>query len=106
MTVFEQVKDALHGQEAVWVDLLANSVHEDGQVVMVVELVDLNFPCDFVLGTVLNLDGKVSPVVELAELSRQDLPSSAGASSGCYDSRLSLGLLEGASVTTEASLLR
>jgi len=44
-TVGEQIIYALHSQEPVWVLLLTDTFHEDGQVVMVVELADLNLPC-------------------------------------------------------------
>ena len=43
-TVGEQIVDTLHSQEPVWVLLLTDTFHKDGQVVMVVKLADLNLP--------------------------------------------------------------
>ena len=59
LAVGEQVVHALDRQEPVWVLLLADALHEDWQVVMVVELLDLNLPCDPVGEAVLDLDGHV-----------------------------------------------
>lgn len=68
LAVLKKVEDTLDGEEAVRVLLLTDALHEDGQVVMVVKLFDLDFPSNFVGRTVLNLDGKVSTVVKASEL--------------------------------------
>ena len=84
--MLEQVKDALDSKESVWVLLLADSFHEDGKVVMVIELVHFDLPGNLVRGSVLNLDGQISTVVETTELRGRDSSSSVGAgfgSQGC-----------------------
>ena len=78
--LLEHVKDALHGEEAVWVLLLADSFEEDGQVMMVVQLGHVDLPVDFVLGPVLDGNGQVSAVVEATELTGDDVSSQRGAS--------------------------
>ena len=73
LAVLEQIEDTLDCKESVWFLLLADSLHEDGEVVMVVELVHLNLPRNLVWGAMLNLDGQISTIVEAAELTRRDL---------------------------------
>lgn len=53
-TVLEHVENTLNGKEAVGVHLFTDALEEDGQVMMVVELLDLDLPVDLVLGAVLN----------------------------------------------------
>jgi len=71
-TLLEHVADSLDGKESVGVDLLTDAFEEDGEVVMVVELLDIHFPVDFVLGAVLNGNGQVSSVVEASEFRRSN----------------------------------
>ena len=49
--------------------LLTDTLEEDWQVVMVVELVDFDFPCNLNGGGVLNGNGQISTVIESTELS-------------------------------------
>jgi hypothetical protein len=58
----------LNGKETVGLLLLTNSLEENWQVVMVVELEYVYFPCNFVLGTVFNRDGEITAIVETSEL--------------------------------------
>ena len=44
MSVVEEVEDTLDGKESVGILLLTDTLHEDGEVMMVVELADLDFP--------------------------------------------------------------
>ena len=67
-TLLEHVKDTLDGEESVWVLLLTNTLEENGKVMMVVELLDLNLPVNAVLRAVLNCNREISTVVETAEL--------------------------------------
>jgi hypothetical protein len=53
-SLLEHVEDSLHGQESVWVLLFSDALEEDGQVVVVVQLLDFHFPVDFVLRAMLN----------------------------------------------------
>lgn len=69
----QQVQRALHGEEAVRLLLLTQAIKEDGQVVMVVELLTVDLPADVVArGRVLHANRQVAPVVEAAELGRGD----------------------------------
>lgn len=79
--MLQEVEDTLHGEEPVWVLFLTDSLHEDGEVVMVVELSDFNLPCNPVGVAVLDLDGQVTTVVEAAELAGRDLSFLDSASS-------------------------
>jgi len=44
VSVVEEVEDTLDGKESVGILLLTDTLHEDGEVMMVVELADLDFP--------------------------------------------------------------
>ena len=67
---------------------------------MVVELADIDLPLDFVRGSVLDLDGEISTVIEAAELGDGDGTAVDGTSLGLDDSRLGLGLVEGADLAS------
>jgi hypothetical protein len=51
--LLKHVEDSLNGKESVGIHLFTDTLEEDWQVVMVVQLLDLNFPVDAKLGTVL-----------------------------------------------------
>ena len=102
MAVLEQIEDTLDSKESVWVLLFADSLHEDGEIMMVVELVHLNLPRNLVGGAMLNLDGQVSTVVEAAELTRRDLSPLVGTGLGGQDSRLRFSLVQRADFATTA----
>ena len=93
LAIFEHVVDALHGKEAVRVGHLTDAFEEDGQVVMVVKLVHLNFPCNLLWRAVLDLNGQISAVVESAELGRLNGSPLDSASQGLLDFRLFLFLV-------------
>ena len=65
--LLQHVKNTLHSQESVWVLLLTDTLKENGQVVVVVKLLDLDFPVDLQLGTVLDSNWEISSVVEATE---------------------------------------
>jgi hypothetical protein len=67
-SLFEHIEHSLHSEESVWVLLLSNSLEEDRKVMMVVKLLDLDFPENFVLGSMLDGDRKITSVVESSEL--------------------------------------
>lgn len=69
---------------------------------MVVELLDLNFPVNAVLGAVLDGNGKVTAVVEAAELAGWDRSVVEGTSSGLLRCRPVLGLEEADCAATDA----
>ena len=105
MAVGEQVEDTLDSKESIWVLLLTDSLHEDGEVMMVVELVHLNLPRNLVGGAVLNLDGQISTIVEATELAGRDLSPLVGAGLGGQDGWLGLSLIQGADFATAALTL-
>jgi len=72
----------LDGKESIWVLHLADTFHKDGEVVMVVELGNFDFPCNLVRGSVLNLNGEISAVIETTELTGWDSSSLVGVSLG------------------------
>jgi len=67
-TLFEHIEDTLDCKEAVWVLLFSNAFEEDGQVMMVIKLLDFNLPIDLVLWAMLNGYWEVTSIVETTEL--------------------------------------
>ena len=104
-TLLKHIKDTLNGEETVWVLLLTDSLEENGQVVVVVKLLNLNFPIYSVLRAVLNSDGKVTTVVESTELACRNGTLVKGTSSGLLGCRLILGLEEADSAATDTLTL-
>jgi hypothetical protein len=72
---------------------------------VVVKLLDLNFPVDAVLRTVLNGDGKISSVIEATEFGGRDISLIESASLRLLRCRLVLGLEEADSAATETLTL-
>ena len=67
--VMEEVFDALDGKEAIGLLLLADAVEENGQVVLVIKLVDVYFPADDVFhALVVDGDREVAALIEVTEL--------------------------------------
>ena len=56
-TLLKHVEDTLDGEESVRILLLTDALEENGQIMMIVELLNLNLPVDAVLGTVLDGNG-------------------------------------------------
>lgn len=100
-TLLKHVEDALHREEAVGVLLLANALEEDGQVVVVVKLHDIDLPEDAVLLAVLNRDGQVTAVVEATELAGHDGAGLDGTSTGLLHDGLGNGLEERGGLATD-----
>jgi hypothetical protein len=73
----KHVKDTLDSEETVGVLLLSDALEKDGQVVVVVELLDtvLGFPLNLKLRSMLNSDGQVSSIVESSEFTGRDISS-------------------------------
>ena len=92
--LFKHVKDTLHGQEAVGVLLLADALKEDGQVVVVVKLHNVDLPEDLVGGAVLNSNGQVTAVVEASEFRGRNGTGHNSAGLGSLDDGLGLGLVQ------------
>lgn len=66
-TLFKHVTDTLDGQETVGVNLFTDSFEEDRKIMMVIELRNINFPVDLILGSMLNSNGQISTVIESTE---------------------------------------
>ncbi len=75
--LLKHVKDTLNSEETVGILLFSNSLEEDGQVVVVVELLDtvLGFPLNLKLRSMLNSNGQVSSIVESSEFTGRDISS-------------------------------
>jgi hypothetical protein len=93
-TLLEHIEDTLNGEETIWVLLLTDTLEENGQVVVVVKLLNLNFPIYSILRAVLNSDWKVSTIIESTELACRDGAIVKGTSSWLLGRRLVLGLEE------------
>lgn len=100
-TFFEHVKDTLYGEETVGVLLFADAFEEDGQVVMVVKLGDIDLPRDAVLRSVLNRDGEVSAVIEASEFACCNCSALYGSSFWFLGERFVLGPIEAGCLSSE-----
>merc|ERR1719183_1155927 len=69
---------------------------------MVVKLLDVDLPVNFILGAVLNGDGHVTAVVESAELGLGDFTAEDGASDGLLDGGFEFGLSETVDFSTHS----
>jgi len=102
---FEEIEDTLDGKESVGINLFADTLEENGEIVMVVELLSVDFPTDFILRTVFNCNGEVTSVVEESKLAHRDLSAVDGASSWFLRNRLLLGLVERSRLATKSIAL-
>ena len=64
----QHVHAALNREETVGILLLADSLKEDWQVVVVVQLHDIDFPENLVWWAVLDSNWQVSAIIETSEL--------------------------------------
>mmetsp|Transcript_123029 Transcript_123029/g.353475 ORF Transcript_123029/g.353475 Transcript_123029/m.353475 type:complete len:245 (+) Transcript_123029:179-913(+) len=73
--LLKEVVGALHGQEAVRILLFPSPIEEHGQVVVVIELVDVHLPRDLAAATTVeHRNRQVAAVVKLPELRRLHRP--------------------------------
>jgi hypothetical protein len=100
-TLLKHVEDTLNREEAVRVLLLADALEEDGQVVMVVELLDHNLPVDTELRAMLNGNGEVAAVIETTELGGRNGSVVEGTGPGLLSGRLVLRLEEAGRLSSE-----
>ena len=100
-TLLKHVEDTLDCEESVRILLLTDALEENGQIMMIVELLNLNLPVDAVLGTMLDSNGKVTAVIETAELAGRDGSVVEGTSSGLLRCRPVLGLEEADCAATD-----
>ena len=104
-SLVEHVEHALDGQESVGVDLLANALEENGEVVVVVQLLYVHFPVDFILRAVLDGHWQVASVVEQAELADGDGSGVHSASSWLLRNGLLLGPVQAGGLAAESVAL-
>lgn len=104
-TLLKHIKNSLNGEESVWVLLLSDTFEEDGKIMMVVKLLDLDFPVDLVLRSVLNGDGKITSVIETSEFTGRDGSLIKSSSSWLLRCRSFFWLVQADSFTSEAFTL-
>lgn len=63
-SLLEHVKYSLYGKESVWIHLLSDAFKENRQVVVIVKLLDFDFPIDFVLWAMFNCNGQITAIIE------------------------------------------
>ena len=74
-TLFKHVKHSLDWEESVRISLLSDSLEKDWQVMVIVKLLNINFPWNLVLWTVFNANGKVASVVEQSKFTSWNFSS-------------------------------
>lgn len=92
-SLFKHVEYSLDSQESVRVLLFSDAFEEDGQVMVVVQLLDFNFPVNFILRTVLNSNWKITSVIESSEFTGRNVSCIECSSSGLLRCWLFLWLL-------------
>lgn len=100
-TLLEHIEDTLDGEETVGILLFTDTLEEDGEVVMVVELHDIDFPEDSVLGSVLDRDGEITTIIEASELRGDDSTTVNGTGDGLLNNWLGDGFQKGSSLSTK-----
>ena len=104
-TLLKHVKDTLNCQESVGVLFLTDTLKEDRKVVVVVELLNLDFPVNLELRTVLNGDGKISSIVEATEFRGRHGSHVKGTGNWPLRSGLFLGLVKADDLSTKTLTL-
>ena len=93
-TLVEHIEHSLNSEESVWVDLFPNALEEDWKIMMVIELLNVDFPVDLILGSVLDGHWEISSVVESSELRKRDFSAVYSTSSWLLGNWLGLWLVE------------
>jgi hypothetical protein len=74
-TFVEEIESSLDSQKPVGIKFLSNSFKEDGEVMMIIELGDINLPGDLVSTSLMvNGNGKISSVVESPKFGNLNIP--------------------------------
>ena len=100
-TLLKHVEDTLDGEESVWILLFTDTLKEDWEIMMIVELLDLHFPVDAELRTVLDGNREISAVVESTELRRWNASVIESTSNWFLSSRAILWLIQTNSLSTK-----
>jgi len=105
-TLLKHIEDTVHGQESVWIHFLSDTLEEDWQVMMVIELLDLDLPINLVLWTkMLNCNGQITAIVEKSELTHWDLSPAGCASYWLLGLWLKLWHIQASALSTETVTL-
>ena len=83
----------MNGKESVWVHFLSDTFEEDWKIMMVIELLNVDFPVDLILWSVFNGNWKITSVVEESEFTYWDVSPVDGAGNWFLDEWLWLGLV-------------
>jgi len=95
----------LDGQEAVRILFLADSLKENGEIVVIVKLHHVDLPLDFVLGAVLDGDRQVTSIVETSEFAGDNWSALGGTSNRLLGRGDCLGGLKRCCLSTNAVTL-
>jgi hypothetical protein len=82
--------------------LFTDTLEENGQVMVIVKLLDLNLPIDTVLGTVLNGNREITSIVETSEFGGRNISLVKSTSNWLLRCRLILWLKEADSASSKA----
>jgi hypothetical protein len=65
--------------------LFTDTFEENGEIMVIIKLKNIDFPCDFVLRTMFNRNRQVTSVVETSELTRNDRAALGSSGYGLLD---------------------
>lgn len=80
-TFFEHIKNTLDCKESIWINLFPYSFEENWEIMMVIKLLNIDFPINFVLWAVFDSDWKISSIVEKSKFTDWNLSTVDSSSS-------------------------
>jgi len=101
-TLFKHIENTLNCKESIWIDLFSYTLKEDWKIMMIIKLLNINFPIDFILWTMFNCYWKISSVVEKSEFTDWDLSTIDGTSSWLKWDWFSLWLIQTETLSSKA----
>lgn len=104
-TLLEHVEHTLDGEEPIWVNFLSDTFKENREIMMVIKLLNLDFPGNFVLWAMLDGDWQVTSVVKKSELTDWDSSPVSGSSNWLLNDWLLLGQVQAGGLTSETITL-
>ena len=72
-TLFKHIENTLDSKESVWINLFSYTFKEDWKIMMIIKLLNINFPIDFILRSMFNCYWEISSVVEKSEFTNWNL---------------------------------
>jgi len=100
-TFFKHIKYTLNSKESVWVHFLSNTFEKDWEIMMVIKLLNINFPVDFILWSMLDGHWKITSIVEKSEFRHWDVSSINSTSNWLLNEWLWLWLVQTNSLSSE-----